>query len=90
MSGDYATHDEQLQFVRDTFNWAQVNRCPFNADDIVSLTGWDYTRGDCAEEDFNCIVTLCDGRRFAMSGGCDTTGWDCRSSIHASPFVEAA
>lgn len=31
------------------------------------------------EEDWIWEVTLLDGRRYNVEGGCDYTGWDCRS-----------
>lgn len=37
--------------------------------------------GDNDGPDWHWIVALADGRHAYINGGCDCTGWDCRSSI---------
>ena len=75
--------ENPLAYIVECMGWAQVNSCPFNGDDIALVEEFDYSTGSYAEEEFSCLVTLKDGRRFRMSGSCDTSGWDCQSGVSA-------
>jgi len=58
----------------------------FTADDIAEVVRFALIPGPegYADEDLTAIVRLKDGRYVAMEGGCDTTGWDCRSFVDAT------
>ena len=67
----------------DELEWAILeNGAPFAIEDVADL-GDDciIDHGDYAETTIKGTVTLKDGRRFLVDGSCDTTGWDCRSSL---------
>jgi hypothetical protein len=55
---------------------------PATLEDIAEVIADDCTGGDdgYAEEEIVGIFRLKDGRFLYVSGGCDTTGWDCQSS----------
>jgi len=42
--------------------------------------------GERDEEDWVWLVEFVDGERGLYIGGCDYTGWDCRSSLTLFPF----
>ena len=67
---------------------ADVRRCigqpadlsvePFGRRDVALIVGQDEGENDGA--DWICFGRLWDGRWFALSAGCDYTGWDCQAS----------
>lgn len=52
-------------------SWVDLEGCAV----LYELTG------DNDGPDWHWIVLLADGRHAYINGGCDYTGWDCRSSI---------
>lgn len=75
---------------------ADVRRCigepadlsaePFGRHDVAFIVGQDEGENDGAN--WICFGRLWDGRWFALSAGCDYTGWDCQASGCA--FVAAS
>lgn len=57
-----------------------ADNIPFAIDDIEEVLGEACTPGEYAEQEIVGVYKLKDGKGFAyVSGGCDTTGWDCQS-----------
>jgi hypothetical protein len=54
---------------------------PVPLDDVVEVIAEDTVSTEgYGQEDIVGLFRLKDGRFLYVSGGCDTTGWDCRSS----------
>lgn len=51
---------------------------PFWIGDVESII--DSSEGERDERHWQCVVLLRDTRYAFLDGGCDYTGWDCRSS----------
>ena len=60
--------------------------------DVVEIIGACEVNGDYAEWEGVGLFKLRDGRFLAASGGCDTTGWDCRAcnTLTVCSTLEAA
>ena len=68
-------------FMRELCHGIREHGAPFTIDDIAEIMSCEYDEGDYAECNIRGRVRLADGRVFDVEGGCDTTGWDCRSSL---------
>lgn len=53
---------------------------PFGREDVARIVRMKKEDGDYAEITLAGIFKLKDGRYAAVTGGCDTTGWDCQAS----------
>lgn len=51
---------------------------PFPREDVAHVEAAWGVCGDCSEWEGGFVVRLKDGKRFYISGWCDTTGWGCQ------------
>lgn len=70
--------------------YALENNLPsmFKPDDIIDIVA--EVPGANDEFDWWWVLAMTDGRFFLLSGGCDYTGWDCRSGIKEHGYFENA
>lgn len=69
-------------FLDELASAIREHAAPFAIEDVASVEdGWKLDNGDYASTDIEGVVVLKDGRRFKVTGWCDTTGWDCRSGL---------
>ena len=54
--------------------------------DLTILAGWFVPAESWDDRAGIWLVEFKDGARFAMIGGHDSTGWDCRSNLDLHPF----
>lgn len=67
------------QEVADLAYAIEYNSAPFGLDDIADVVCEAF--GERDEDSWVWVVTVKDGRRYRLTGGCDYTGWDCQSDL---------
>lgn len=63
------------------------NHVPFTSPPVEVL---HELTGENEERDWHWLVRLADGRCAYVTGGCDSTGWDCHSNCEAHEADEVS
>jgi hypothetical protein len=62
--------------------WRYSYWMPVPLEDVAEVIAEDVVKGEMREEEIVGLFKLKDGRFLYVTGGCDTSGWECQA--HAS------